>query len=34
MKMKSVSSTLSRDRMLDDFYKAQQIKSRITKYAN
>lgn len=32
-KMKSVSSSLSKDRMLDDYAKAQKIKSRITKYA-
>ena len=31
--MKSVSSTLSKDKMMDEYYKAQQIKSRITKYA-
>ena len=34
MKMKSVSSTLSKDRMMSDYVKAQRIKERITKYAN
>lgn len=33
-KMKSVSSTLSKDRMMNDYVKAQRIKERITKYAN
>jgi len=33
-KMKSVSSTLSKDRMMNDYAKAQRIKERITKYAN
>lgn len=32
-KMKAVSSTLSRDRMLSDYAKAQKIRDRITKYA-
>ncbi len=32
-KMKSVSSTLSKDRMLNDYAKAEKIKTRITKYA-
>ena len=32
--MKSVSSTLSKDRMMNDYAKAQRIKERITKYAN
>lgn len=31
--MKAVSSTLSRDRMLSDYAKAQKIRDRITKYA-
>jgi hypothetical protein len=31
--MKSVSSTLSKDKMLNDYAKAEQIKSRISKYA-
>lgn len=32
-KMKSVSSNLSKDRMLNDYAKAEKIKTRITKYA-
>ena len=34
MKMKSVSSTLSKDRMMSDYIRAQRIKERITKYAH
>ena len=32
-RMRSVSSNLSKDRMLNDYAKAEKIKSRITKYA-
>jgi hypothetical protein len=32
--MKSVSSTLSKDRMMNDYVRAQRIKERISKYAN
>jgi hypothetical protein len=32
-KMKSVSSTLGRDRMRSDYAKAQQIKDRITRFS-
>lgn len=33
-KMRSVSSSLNRDKLLKDYAKSQQIKSRITRYAN
>lgn len=33
MKMKSVSSNLSRDRMNSDYAKAEKIRERITRYA-
>jgi len=32
--MRSVSSSLNRDKLLKDYAKSQQIKSRITRYAN
>lgn len=32
-RMKAVSSTLSRDRMLSDYSRAQKIRDRIAKYA-
>ena len=32
-RMKAVSSTLSKDRMLNDYAKAQKIRDRIAKYA-
>jgi hypothetical protein len=33
MKMKSVSSSLSRDKLMKDFNKSQQIRTRIARYA-
>jgi len=33
MKMKSVSSTLGRQRMMSDYNKARQIKDRITRFS-
>lgn len=33
MRMKSVSSSLSKDKLLKDYARSQQIKTRITRYA-
>ena len=33
MKMKSVTSSLSKDKLLKDYAKSQQIKTRIARYA-